>query len=149
MPSRKSLGPLYRFRKSKQVQPTEVGRNVHGFLNLYKGRINNLIDDPCQEAHRTEKSEAFMNRAQRVIKHLEAAPSKTLTLFQLEKLMVTDWPPRAINEARNLGAVISGNNPYILVSFSPEIFTKKSSKKIVKEKPRYEFDPVRQVYIQI
>jgi hypothetical protein len=55
-------------------------------------------------------------RAIRAIEFLDKAPNKTLTLFELNALMGTDWSPRAINEARKLGAVIQGDNPYTLLS---------------------------------
>lgn len=79
------------------------------------------------------------NRALRVIKHLQNAPNRTLTLFQLEELMVTDWPPRAINEARKIpGVVIEGNNPYTLVQTPEKVFSK-PAKPEVKKPIRYEY----------
>jgi hypothetical protein len=58
-----------------------------------------------------------LNRAHRAVQLLQQAPNKTLTLYELEKLMGTNWSPRAISEARQLdGVVIKGHNPYTLVS---------------------------------
>jgi len=82
-----------------------------------------------------------MNRALKVIKILEQAPNKTLYGYQIEKLLPTNWAPRPISEARALKAVITGENPYTLVSYPSNLFDKKSSKKtVIKVKPiRYEY----------
>lgn len=55
-----------------------------------------------------------MNRALRAIKFLSQAEDKTLTMYQLNRLLKTNWSPRAISEARRDGAKIKGDNPYTL-----------------------------------
>lgn len=81
-----------------------------------------------------------LNRAQKAIQLLEQATNKTLTLYELEKLMGTNWSPRAISEARKIpGVVIEGHNPYTLVN----------SANAVPRKPVYQFDPDKQVYVMM
>ena len=48
------------------------------------------------------------NRAQRAIDFLRAAPNRTLTSYQLNTLLHTNFSPRAICEARKLGFTITG-----------------------------------------
>jgi hypothetical protein len=55
-----------------------------------------------------------MNRSLRAIKFLSQADDKTLTMYQLNRLLKTNWSPRAICEARRGGAKIKGDNPYTL-----------------------------------
>lgn len=77
------------------------------------------------------------NRAYKIIEILYKAPNKTLSLFQLNQLLRTDWAPRAISEARKIpGVCIVGNNPYTLKSHPEKMF------------PVIKFDPIKKVYIQ-
>jgi hypothetical protein len=80
------------------------------------------------------------NRAYKAIKYLQNAPKNTLTLFELNALLHTDWSCRAINEARKIpGVIITGTNPYTLIS----------SGNAIPRKPVYQFDAIRKVYYQI
>jgi hypothetical protein len=45
---------------------------------------------------------------------LQKADEKTLNMYQLNRLLKTNWSPRAISEARRDGIKIIGNNPYTL-----------------------------------
>jgi hypothetical protein len=60
------------------------------------------------------RRETNMNRSLRAIKFLSQADDKTLTMYQLNRLLKTNWSPRAISEARRDGAKIKGDNPYTL-----------------------------------
>ena len=77
------------------------------------------------------------NRAEKAILALQNAPKQTLTLFELNTLLRSDWAPRAINEARKIdGVIITGSNPYTLLA-CPDYL-----------KPKvYTFDRERQVYV--
>lgn len=63
------------------------------------------------------------NRAYRVINLLHGAPSRTMTLFEINTALHCDWAPRAISEARRIqGIEITGRNPYTLVSWPDTYF---------------------------